>query len=118
MRILFRDYPRYSLFVVLTAVTVMRCTQQPPEHLRSATVISAMHDDMLLVHDVAGFMIKDHDGVNQLAEQLAKDPAAAGQLMDAMIRKGGLEKVFAERCGALRPQPKVAPESQEHPLGG
>lgn len=118
MRSHFRSYFPCAIILFGIALTMTRCTRQPPEPFRSAAVIKAMHDNHFLAHDVTDYLITDHEGVDQLAERLTKNPAAARQLMDAMIRKGGLKKVFAERCGAALPQPRIAPESQEHPIGG
>ena len=55
---------------------------------------------------------------DQLAERLRKDPVAAGQLMDAMIRKDVIENDFAEWCRGARAQPRIPSEPKEHATGG
>lgn len=103
-----------SLVVLISAALVSSCRHQtPPEHLKPETILKAMHDDMFTAHVVAESLIEERDGIDLLAERLAKNPAAAGALMDAMLRKGGLEKVFAERCASLTPTPDVpAPKGE------
>lgn len=112
---------RYAAIVVLFCGIggVIRCSQGAEEHLGSEEVIKAMHDDMMLRHAVADFMVNDHEGADDLAERLVKNPGAAGQLMDAMLRKGGVEQVFAERCARLAPQaPSALKESLPSTTGG
>lgn len=87
------------LVVVLAGVLLTRCTERvPPEGPSEEEILRSMHDDLSVSHKVADFMIKDDDGINLLAERLSKDPRAAGQLFEAIARKGGGQKAIAVAC--------------------
>lgn len=93
-------------------------------------ILKAMHDNLSVSHEVADFMIKDHDGIELLAERLSKDPAAAGQLLETLQRKGGAERPIADACAraaerkpdatvpAPVPTTTGAQELQRQPAGG
>ena len=127
-----RHYAR--LLRCATAVVAMAliasCRDRLPERPSEEEILKAMHDDLSVSHKVADFMIKDHDGIELLAERLSKDPQAASQLLETMQRKGGAEKAIADACARVAerrpdgtgPPPAAtttaAQELQSQPAGG
>ena len=88
---------RCAIAVVGMAL-IAGCRDRLPEGPSEEEILKAMHDDLVVSHKVADFMIKDHDGIELLAERLSKDPAAAGQLLETLSKKGGAEKAVAGAC--------------------
>lgn len=124
-------HQRRLLFASLVvALSLLGCRDRlPPEGPSEEEILKAMHDDLTVSHKVADFMIKDHDGIDLLAERLSKDPVATTQLLETLAKKGGGEKAIAIAClraaesqqqNALPvPAPSTgAQELQRQPAGG
>lgn len=120
-----------SMFAsAVAAVLLFGCRERLPEGPSEEEILKAMHDDLSVSHKVADFMIKDHDGIDLLAERLSKDPVAAAQLFETLAKKGGGEKAIAIACLRVAerqrentvpvPPPSTtgAQELQKQPAGG
>ena len=113
---------------VIATVLIAGCRDRLPERPSEEEILKAMHDDLSVSHKVADFMIKDHDGIELLAERLSKDPQAASQLLETLQRKGGAEKAIAAACArvaerktdATGPSPAstATAAQQSQPAGG
>ena len=126
-----RDHNSRFLFcavVIIATAMIAGCRDRLPEGPSEEEILKAMHDDLSVSHKVADFMIKDHDGIELLAERLSKDPQAGSQLLETLQRKGGAEKPIADACARAEREPgsTVPPvttttgarELQRQPAGG
>jgi len=87
-----------AVVVIVALPLLVGCRDPLADGASEEEILKAMHESPRVSHKVADFMIKDKDGIGLLAERLAKDPAAARQLFEAIAKKEGGEKVIALAC--------------------